>query len=238
MSLIQSLACPNCGYPFPTTIVPGSIIQCAACHSTFSMPATLTPEPDLGNLLLAADMRGPEIPGWKSYSWVKAEFTQYNGIAEWRVTMAPEPNHQTDFLLCTPGILDDFDTCATFRFLSGDEKNYFAGFDLRAGEDGCYQVVIDSGGRFRIGYYEKGEWGDNLVTWGEHPSLRSGLGQPNTLRVLLRGTQMRVYLNGVLAVSLHDTRFNAGKMRVVSSPYDQQMVLAVSNVQIREVRPA
>ena len=132
MSLIQSLACPNCGYPFPTTIVPGSIIQCAACHSTFSMPATLTPEPDLGNLLLAADMRGPEIPGWKSSSWVKAEFTQYNGIAEWQVTMAPEPNHQTDFLLCTPGILDDFDTCATFRFLSGDEKNYFAGFDLRA----------------------------------------------------------------------------------------------------------
>ncbi len=191
----------------------------------------------MGNLLLAADFQDAHIPGWKVYSWEKpAEFTQDNGIPEWCVTLPPSPDHMTAFLLATPGILDDFDVCVSLRFLAGDKVNFFAGFDLRAGEDGYYQVVMDASGNFRAGWFEKTKWAGDLVKWTAHPSLRNGFDMRNTLRVLLHGTQMRIYLNGVLATSLHDSRFTAGKLRLFAATYELEMRLAVSNLQVREVR--
>ena len=235
---LQSLDCPNCGYPLPAGVAPGSILRCEACGTSFSLPTSLTPEPDMGPVLLAADFRGPTVPGWKTWDWAKpAEFALYEGRPEWRAFLAPEPEHSSDFLISTPGPLDDFDVCVSLRFLGGDEKNYFAGLSLRASDEGSYQAVFDSGGKFRVGWFEKANWGGYLVPWGTYPSLRVGLGIRNTLRAILRGEQMRFYLNGVLAASLKDARFSSGKLRVVASPYDQDMSLAVSNLQVRESKP-
>jgi hypothetical protein len=238
MGSIQTLTCPNCGYPLPAGTVAGSIVKCAACGTTFKLPTSMTPEPDLGELLLGADFRDPQIPGWKVYRWEKpAVFGQFQGIPEWQVILAAEKEHRTDFLISTPGPIDDFDVSAGIRFLSGDEKNFFVGFDLRVSDAGYYQAVIDSTGHFRVSWYDKTEWGGQLVPWSDHPSLKSGLGELNTLRAILRGTLLRIYLNGVLAVSLHDTRFSAGKVRLMAGSYDQEMRLAVSNLQLRDVPP-
>lgn len=237
MNSIQSLACPNCGYPMPAGAVGGSLIKCEACGTTFSVPTSLTPEPEIGGLLLAADFRNPLIPGWKVHNLDKpAEFGQYDSLPEYQVTLAAEPQHLCDLLISTPGILDDFDACVSLRFLAGDTPNYFAGFDLRVSEDGYYQVAFDSGGLFRIGWFEKGKWGGDLVKWGDQPALRHGLEVRNTLRILMRGPHMRVYLNGIFSVSLHDERFSVGKLRLFAAPHDQEMRLAVSNLQVREVR--
>ena len=238
MSPNRILACPNCGYPLPAGTVPGSVVQCAACGTTFKLPTIMAPAPDLGELLLGADFLDPHIPGWKVYPWEKpAVFGQFQGIPEWQVILAPEKEHRTDFLLATPGPFDDFDVSVGARFLSGDEKNFFIGFDLRVSDAGYYQVVIDSTGHFRVSWYEKGAWVGHLAPWSDHPSLKSGLGEFNTLRVLMHQTQLRVYLNGVLAASLHDTRFSAGKLRLMAASYDQEMRLAVSNLQLRDVPP-
>lgn len=237
MNSIQSLACPNCGYPMPTGVVGGTIIKCEACGTTFNVPTSLTPEPDMGNLLLAADFRNPLIPGWKIVNLdIPAEFGEYESQPEYRVTLPPEPKHMTDFLINTPGILDDFDACVSLRFLAGDTENYFAGFSLRVSDDGYYQTVIDSSGRFHMSWFDKSEWGGNLVKWSDQPALRHGFEVRNTMRVLMRGPQIRVYLNGVFSVSLHDARFSAGKLRVIASPYEQEMRLTVSNLQLREAR--
>jgi len=239
MNPLQSLACPNCGSPLPEGAVPGSLVRCPACGSTFNLPVSLTPEPELGSLLLGADFNGPDIPGWHVYAWeTPATFENFEGIPEWRVTLAPEPNHLTDFLLNTPGPLDDFDVCVSLRFLKGDEKDFFAGLDLRVSEDGYYSVVIDNTQHFRVAWFDKKVWGGYLVEWTVHPSLRAGMEQRNTLRVSLHNTQMRIYLNGVLATSLHDGRFSNGKIRLIAASYDQEMIVAASNLQVREVKPA
>ena len=101
-------------------------------------------------------------------------------------------------------------------------------------------MTLDSGGRFRIGWYDKikSEWGGDLVKWGDQPALHHGFEVRNTLRVLMRGPQMRVYLNGVFSVSLHDERFSTGMLRLFAAPHDQEMRLAVSNLQVRETHAA
>jgi hypothetical protein len=139
-------------------------------------------------------------------------------------------------LIAPPGILDDFDVCVSLRFLAGDTDNYFAGFDLRASDDGSCQVGIDSGGRFYVSWYDKRVWGGYLVKWGFQPALHKGFEARNTLCVLMHGPQMRVYLNGVFSVSLHDARFSVGQLHLLAGPYNQEMRLAVSNLQVREAR--
>jgi hypothetical protein len=238
MNSIQSLACPNCGYPLPAGVVGGTIIKCEACGTTFNVPTSLTPEPAMGSLLLAADFSNALIPGWKVfYKDRPVEFGDYENVPEYRITLAPEPQHLTPILMATPGILDDFDACISIRFLAGDTVNYYAGFSVRSSDEGDYQVVIDSGGRFHASWFGPSAWGGNLVKWADQPALLHGFEVRNTLRVLMRGPQMRIYLNGVFSVSLHDERFSAGQLRVVAAPYDQEMRLALANLQVREAHP-
>ena len=237
MDSIHSLACPNCGYPMPANATGGTLIKCEACGTTFNVPTSLTPEPDMGNLLLAADFRNPLIPGWKVENWDQpTEFGEYEGQPEYRVTLPPQPEHRMDHLIATPGILDDFDACVSLRFLAGDTENYYAALDLRASDEGYYQVGLDSGGRFQVSWFDNVKWCGNLVKWCDQPALRHGFEVRNTLRVLMRGPQMRIYLNGVFSVSLHDARFSAGQLRLVAGPYNQEMRLAISNLQVREAR--
>ena len=75
-----------------------------------------------------------------------------------------------------------------------------------------------------------------LLKWGFQPALHKGFEARNTLRVLMHGPQMRVYLNGVFSVSLHDARFSVGQLHLLAGPYNQEMRLAVSNLQVREAR--
>jgi hypothetical protein len=219
----------------PASASGGSLVKCEACGSTFIVPSSLTPEPTLGNLLLGADFTNPTIPGWKVYDRENpVEFGEQDGIPEYRVILPLEPEHRTTWLIATPGILDDFDACVSLRFLAGDAENYFAGFDLRCSEEGYYEMMIDSGGRFRLCWFDKHTYGGDLVKWCFQPALKKGLEERNTIRVLMRGPKIRIYLNGVFSFSLHDERFSAGNLRLLAAPFDKEMRLAVSNLQIRE----
>jgi predicted membrane-bound spermidine synthase len=61
------------------------------------------------------------------------------------------------------------------------------------------------------------------------------MGQPNRLRVVMHGDQIRVYLNGVLTTSLRDRRFSAGLVRLVISPGTRSSgEVASSDLQLRE----
>lgn len=237
LNSVQSLACPNCGSPLPAGAVGGTIIKCQACGTTFTVPSTFTPEPDMARLLLAADFQNKLVPGWKVWDQKKPpEFAENEGIPELLVTLEPEPEHLSPYLITTPGILDDFDACVSIRFLEGDTVNFFAGLDLRGSEAGCYQVAFDSGGKFEVIWFENGKWGGNLVKWCDESALKHGFEVRNTLRVSMRGPQMRIYLNGIFSVSLHDSRFSAGELRVIASPYEKEMRLAISNLQVHEAK--
>ena len=137
----------------------------------------------------------------------------------------------------TPGTFEDFDASVTVRFIEAHREYASAGLEVRSSEAGDYVIRVSAQGTYQIGWHDKGEWGGTLLNWAAHPALRDEMGKPNRLRVLLRGDQIRVYLNGVLATSLRDGRFSAGKVRLVLTPGEKSpIVAAFSDLQLREAK--
>jgi hypothetical protein len=81
------------------------------------------------------------------------------------------------------------------------------------------------------------DWGGPIVAWTDHPSLRARLGEVNRLRVIMRGDLIRVYINGLLATSIHDARFRSGTIRLIVSPSSREpLTVAFSDLQLRDVK--
>jgi hypothetical protein len=235
MPKLQELTCANCGAAIDVRTIRGMVAACNYCGTSFRVPASLTPEPTLGDLLLGADFRDPELPGWVASTPDKLEFRPGSPAELWANFPASDLIHP---IVRTPGPFDDFDAGITIRFISGTHDYVSAGFELRSWDLGDYVVRISAQGTFSIGWHEKTEWGGDLVAWSSHPALRPQWGDANRLRVLLRGEQMRVYFNGVLAASLRDGRFDSGRLRVVLSPGKVgPAVVAFSDLQVREPPP-
>ena len=232
MDFLHELNCPSCGRPIPPENLRGPLATCGPCRLTFRVPVSLTPAPDLGDLLLGADFRDPDLPGWKVFDRDKLEFRPGSPAEMWVRYPASDLNHA---ILRSPGPLDDVDASVTIRLMEGTLNHVKAGFELRSNESGDYIIHTSVQATYRVGWHNGTEWGGQLVDWTEHPALVPGLGQPNRLRVVLRGDQLRVYLNGVLATSVRDTRYTFGFVRLVVSPgNDAPMTVAFSDLQLRE----
>ncbi|MCC7358891.1 MAG: hypothetical protein IT317_05410 [Anaerolineales bacterium] len=231
----QELNCANCGAAIDVRTVRGMVAACTYCGTSFVVPETMTPEPTMGNLLLGADFRDPELPGWLVSTPDNLEFRPGSPAELWATFAASDLIHP---VIRTPGPLDDFDAGVTIRFISGVHDYVSAGFEVRSWDTGDYVVRISAQGTFNIGWHEKGAWGGDLVPWAAHPALRGNWGDRNRLRVVMRGEQMRVYLNGVVAASLRDGRFPAGRLRVMVGPGKAgAATVAYSDAQIRELLP-
>lgn len=234
MSLLQDLTCTNCGAALRSIGVGGAVVSCEHCGTSFRVPASLTPQPEMGDLILGTDFRDPEVPGWKVFNRDKLEFRPGSPAELWVNFPASELIHP---IVRTPGPLDDFDVSVTVRFIEGNREYISAGFEVRSGDAGDYIVRVSAQGTYGVGWHVGTEWGGKLVDWTEHPSLRATLGQPNRLRVVMRGDQTRVYLNGVLATSLRDPKYTFGHIRLVVSPSKEtSMVVAFSDLQVRDAR--
>lgn len=235
MATLQELTCANCGAAIDVRAVRGTVAACGYCGTSFRIPETMTPEPTLGDLLLGADFRDPELPGWVASTPEYLEFRPGSPAELWASLPASDLIHP---IVRTPGPLDDLDAGVTIRFISGSHTHVSAGFELRSWDAGDYIARISAQGTFSLGWHAKTEWGGDLVPWSNHPALRGNWGDANRLRVVMRADQMRLYFNGVLAVSLRDTRFASGRLRLVVSPGKQApAVVAFSDLQLREARP-
>ncbi len=233
MSPLQELNCANCGATLAIDAPKGRVIDCEYCGTSFRVPSSLTPQPELGDLILGADFRDPEVPGWVIPYKDKIQFKNDQGPELWANF---EPADVIYPAIRTPGSFDDFDISVTIRFIEGNYEQMSAGFELRYGDIGDYVFRISAQGTFQIGWHKEKEWGDTLVKWTTHPNLRTEIGDANRLRVALQGEKIRVYLNGVLATSLRDNRFESGLIRVIVSPgYEKpNTVVAYSDLQLRE----
>lgn len=234
MNTLEELTCANCGAAMRLPSTHGPVVICDHCGTSFRLAATLTPEPEMGDLMLGSDFRDPDLPGWKVFNRDKLEFRPGSPAELWVNHPASELIHP---ILRTPGPLDDFDIGVTIRFIEGKYDYVSSGFELRSGDDGDYVIRISAQGTFHVGWHNKTAWGAQLVDWTEHPSLRKAMGQPNRMRVLFRGDQLRLYMNGVLATSLRDARFSFGYLRLVVSPSKEAAaVVAYSDLQLRDVK--
>jgi hypothetical protein len=232
MSRLQELGCAGCGAPIDVREVRGALAACPSCGAAFRVPPSLTPEPSLGDLLLGADFRNPDVPGWILSQPGNLEFRPGSPAELWAAYPASRLIHP---VVRTAGPFDDFDAGLTIRFISGALSFASAGLEVRSWDDGDYVARISPQGTFSLGWHEGTAWGGDMISWTRHPALRTGWGAANRLRLMARGQQLRLYLNGVLAASLHDGRFAAGRVRVILSPGTlEPAVAAFADLQIRD----
>jgi hypothetical protein len=236
---MDQLICPNCGAPLPASAASLDVVTCQYCSITFRVPKSFTPEPAMGNLILGADFRQDNLPGW---GFPNRDNVQFINGAPPELRFNYPAKVGLWYALNSSGFYDDVDASLTIRFYAGSEDIIDAGLVLRYRKTiGSYCILISPLGTYVVGTYEKGT-GDSLdwkaiTSWTKHTALRKGFNQVNRLRVLIKGDHLRVYLNGVLATSIHDERFKEGEILLAAEASEKSAVdVGYSDLQIREVK--
>ncbi len=219
--------------------------MCGYCGASYILPQARQPQPQpsppprerpatIGDLLLGTDFRDPDLPGWRRYYKEQTQFIHQPGLPpELEGTFKKEKSLSGVVGTCGP--LHNCDISVNIRFISGSYTGARAGIEFRYRDEGNYVAILSPQGTYCVGYHVDRKWGDYLNNWSRHPALKEGWGEINRLRVLNRGEQIRVYLNGSLAASIRDTRYTTGRALVVVGPIGEDTRLAISDLQIREV---
>ncbi len=236
--MMKPINCPNCGAALPARAIKSDIASCEFCGTSFRIPKSLTPEPDMGNLLLGADFSHKIMPGWELLNADKLTFN--GGNPPELIGKVPAKNDGAYFLLRTSGLLDDYDASVSIKFLDGKKDTIRAGFYLRFSDNGGYAFLISVQGSYTLGFFEKNEKGiltwKNMLPWTWHTALREGYNESNRLRVVCNGEAFRVYLNGVLAGSFKDSKYSVGRVHLTVDPGEKESgSFAFSDLQLREV---
>ena len=235
---MNPLNCPNCGANLPKHSLKSDLTTCEFCGTTFRVPKTLTPEPDMGDLLLGADFSSKDMPGWEV---MNEDMLTFHRGSPSELRGMYRPNVNTYYVLRSSGILDDFDAGINITFTAGEREIIRAGFYPRyLHEEGGYVVFISAQRSYTVAYYVKNDkneivW-ETLLPWTFHAALRDGFHVTNRLRVICHGERFSVYLNGILATSFKDGRYQRGKLYVAVAPTEKSTLGVVfSDLQLREV---
>ncbi len=237
--MLVNLNCPNCGAGLPPAFNLSGVVKCDYCGTSFRVPETFTPEPDMGDLLLGADFRQKPIPGW-----------QFQNGDEVSLLPGPPPellacfpkSERVHYILYSSGVFDNLDASVSLRFQAGELKWIRAGLFVRYTNGvGGYGTFVSAQGTYMFGYYDKPADSEmvwrTVIDWTAHTSLRAGLDQPNRLRLLVKGDRIQIYLNGVLAASFIDSHYEVGQVRLAVEPSENSDIEAgFSDLQIRNTR--
>ena len=240
--MLNALICPNCGGTLPPPAPGVTVVSCQYCGTTFSVAKSTTPDAEMGRLLLGADFGRKPIPGWAFPNEDKIRLIP-GARPELRARFPAGPTLY--YALNSSGFFDDIDASVSFTFYSGNLNDLDAGISLRYRKGvGSYSVLVSPLGTYSVGYYHPGTSADGsldwttIMTWTKHAAIRRGLNQSNRLRFIASGSHLRVYLNGVLATTLHDTRYEEGEVLLCSEPGSQaDGEVGFTDLQLREVRP-
>ena len=113
---MKALTCPNCGAALPARSLKDDIAVCEFCGTSFRVPKTLTPEADMGDLILGADFSKTINPGWTTVNHDQLTFHK-GSPAEMRASLTPQTNSY--YTLKSSGFLDNFDVSVSIRFFEG-----------------------------------------------------------------------------------------------------------------------
>lgn len=235
---MKPLNCPNCGAALSARSVSLDLATCEFCGTSFRIPKTLTPEPDMGDLLLGADFSNNHMPGWEVLNADKLKFHK-NEPPEMRGIFKHDPS-KSHYALKSSGFLDDFDASVNIKFTEGTLDKIRAGFYLRFTDEGGLGFLVSAQSSYTVGIFLKSTDGiltwQRLLAWTNHTALKHGFNVYNRLRVVCNRDSFRVYLNGVLATSFKDARFSAGTLYLTVEPGDGiDGGFAFSDLQVREV---
>lgn len=236
--LLDALVCPNCGAALLSGATAGELVTCQYCKTSFHVPGSLTPEPEMGDLLLGADFSHEPIAGWELSNQDNVDLVAGTPPELRGHFPASDMLH---YVLNSSGYFDNVDVSVSITFHAGELKEIDAGISLRYQKGvGSYAFLISPIGTYSVGYYLPGEAGDMIwkavVPWTAHSGIRTGLNQLNRLRVAANGDRLRVYINGVLATSLHDKRYDSGEVLLDAESSKTSLIeVGYTDLQLREV---
>ena len=231
---MDQLICPNCGAPLPASLASADVITCQYCNITFRNSNTQAPE--LGNLILGADFtQGLNLPGW---SVPEKEYIQFTNDSPPEMRYKFPHRSGVYSALKTSGYFDNVDVSVSITFYEGNVDLISAGLLLRYRKGtGSYNAFITPLAEYAVAYYDDALKWNPIVAWTKHSALHPGLNQTNHLRFVTSEEHLHVYLNGVLATSIHDSRFDEGEVRLGADGTDKSSIdVGFSNLQLREVK--
>ena len=236
--MLDQLTCPNCGAALPPQLAKSDIVTCQYCQTTFRIPNSLTPEPDMGNLILGADFRGQPISGWTLPNPDNVRTLDGNP-PELRAKFGAV---NTDYyVLRSSGYFDNVDVSVSLKFYEGTLNQIDAGLVLRYRKGiGGYIFFLSPVGTYTAAYYQPGEkdvmdW-KPIMDWSENNVIHKGLNETNRLRVVADGAHFKIYINGVLATSIHDDKYDEGQVILGAEGTAKSSVeVGFSDLQVREV---
>jgi hypothetical protein len=188
--------------------------------------ATATPEPDLTptasptpplavNMVFSDDFEidaGEWATGETSTESVTEQKTISYGKYVWDVTAA-SPAFVTEYP--NAPVVSDFELQAEMRLVDGAED---AGYGLifRSSEKGLYVFQISAGG-FQLAFQdEQKEWAYPVV-WRASPAVNQN--GPNILKVVAKGSNIQLFINGQFVRTVSDSRSLSGKTGISVSLY-------------------
>lgn len=234
---MKALNCPNCGAALPAQSLKGGFAACEFCGTSFHVSPTLTPQPDMGDLILGADFSQKDMPGWEAEN--EDNLTFHAGPPP-EIRCKFKAHSNSYHVLKTSGFMDNFDVSVSIRFFEGKKEWVHGGLFLRHNTaEGGYGVKVSMQATYSFGYIAKDANGQltfsKIMPWASHSALRPGYEELNRLRVICKGSSFRVYLNGVFATSFVDERFRMGKIFLVADPGEKSSIeMGFSNLQVRE----
>ncbi len=236
--MYATLDCPACGAPIQQPLsYPEGVIKCLYCGKILHLPKKNKSEFNEPGILYRADFNDPNLTGWEKINPDKVSL-KTGSIPEIHANFPS--SERVHFILKTSGYLDDQDMRVKIRFLQGDCDLIHAGVCARY-EDGIggYCVLISPNRHYIIGCYETPPGGEMawraIVSWRFNSALKAGLNETNELRFVLKGVQLSVYLNGVLATSMKDTFYSKGQSHLAVEPSNRSDIsVAFSDLVIFE----
>lgn len=228
--MYSSLDCPSCGAPIqqPPNYSAG-VIKCQYCGKSLHLPKKTKSELNDPGILYRADFNDPNLTGWERINPDKLSLI--NGLDPEMHASFP-PSERVHFVLKTSGYLDDQDMRVKIRFLQGNSDLIHAGVCARYQDGiGGYCALITPNQQYIIGCYETPPGGEMawraIVSWRFNSALKAGLDVTNELRFVLKGVQLSVYLNGVLATSMKDTLYSKGQSHLAVEPSNRSNIFVV-----------
>ena len=221
--------CPSCGAPI--NLAQGQSLgsfKCQYCGKSFQTDKKEIYKTNESRVLFQADFNDPNLTGWEKVN--PNNVSILNGAKPELQAKFP-PSERVHFVLKTSGYLDDQDMRLKIRFLEGNSEKIHAGCCARY-EDGIggYCVLISPVRTYIFGVYETPAGGAmvwrSIIAWRYHSALKVGMQETNELRFLLKGTQLSLYFNGVLATTFKDTQYSKGQSHLAVEPSDQSSLKA------------
>jgi 3-keto-disaccharide hydrolase len=228
-----TVSCAHCGAP--GVAVPGAAVSlCRFCgRETHVQQGGAA---DQGAPIAIADFRGPNVVGFvydKRDPPPDGERLACEGGTppQLRVTM---PEQKGTIFLWLGGSFDDVDMRATYKFAPGVSADAALAFRFRVGADGegGYEARVWSDGVWKLSARDAGAWdtvSSGRVSQGFHPP-----GGWNTLRAVAKGERLRVYLGGMLLVSVGDGRSKQGRFSLRAHAGGKPLELWLASLEVRE----